>query len=221
MSHPLRLLLLDDNEDHLLLMRRSVRRLPELTAELVCCGTLEEARAALAAGGIDVAVLDYNVGLETSAALVRDLADRPGAPPVILVTSEGDAYLAAELTRLGVHRYLDKKDLGTARLSEAIASAVRSSADAAERDRGRADAQRRLDTLTPREREVAGLVAEGLLSKQIAGRLGCSPGTVNLHRTRIMHKTRAGSIADLVRMVLLAGGELGGNMGAGAGAAGG
>jgi len=57
----------------------------------------------------------------------------------------------------------------------------------------------RFDTLTPRERDVLRLVIQGRLNKQIAGDLGISEKTVKFHRGRVMEKTQAGSVAELVR----------------------
>jgi RNA polymerase sigma factor (sigma-70 family) len=58
----------------------------------------------------------------------------------------------------------------------------------------------RSETLTPREREVMRLVVAGLLNKQIASELGISEKTVNVHRSQVMQKMRADSLAELVRM---------------------
>ena len=58
----------------------------------------------------------------------------------------------------------------------------------------------RFDSLTPREREVLGLVVKGLLNKQIAFELGAAEKTIKIHRGRVMRKMRADSLADLVRM---------------------
>jgi FixJ family two-component response regulator len=55
-------------------------------------------------------------------------------------------------------------------------------------------------TLTPREREVMGMVTAGLLNKQIAGELKLSEVTVKMHRRNLMEKMQAGSLAELVRM---------------------
>jgi FixJ family two-component response regulator len=57
----------------------------------------------------------------------------------------------------------------------------------------------RLDTLTPREREVFGLVASGMLNKQVAFDLGTAEKTIKVHRARVMEKMGAQSLADLVR----------------------
>jgi DNA-binding CsgD family transcriptional regulator len=57
-----------------------------------------------------------------------------------------------------------------------------------------------LRSLTPREREVLGLVAEGLTSEQIAGRLGIATRTVNVHRGALLDKMQARSTIDLLRL---------------------
>src|SRR5438093_672110 len=70
----------------------------------------------------------------------------------------------------------------------------------ARRDRAEvANLGARFDMLTPRERDVLRLVIQGRLNKQIAGDLGISEKTVKFHRGRVMEKTQAGSVAELVR----------------------
>jgi FixJ family two-component response regulator len=63
-----------------------------------------------------------------------------------------------------------------------------------------AELSEKLGTLTPREREVLGLVVKGLLNKQIAAELGAAEKTIKVHRGRVMRKMRADSLAHLVQM---------------------
>jgi two-component system response regulator FixJ len=68
-----------------------------------------------------------------------------------------------------------------------------------------ADANERLNRLTPREREVLLLVTNGHLNKQVAHELGVSPRTIENHRLRLMEKVGARTLAQLVRITILAG----------------
>ena len=92
------------------------------------------------------------------------------------------------------------KPLNPDQLLAAVDAAIQ--LDAARR-RARADLgmlDQRLARLTPRERQVMGLVATGMLNKQIAGRLGTCERTIKAHRARVMQKMQAGSVAELVSM---------------------
>jgi FixJ family two-component response regulator len=78
---------------------------------------------------------------------------------------------------------------------------------AIERDRKRREGQKtlselrvRFESLTPREREVIGLVTAGMMNKQVAGEMGVTEITVKIHRGHIMRKMQTRSLADLVRM---------------------
>jgi FixJ family two-component response regulator len=85
-------------------------------------------------------------------------------------------------------------------LQQAIARAIEEDRYTQEYQHRRAVLAWRLQTLTPRERQVMALIVTGLLNKQIAGALGTSEKTVKIHRARVMQKMRAMSVAELVRM---------------------
>jgi two-component system response regulator FixJ len=89
------------------------------------------------------------------------------------------------------------------RLLESIRLAIARAAPPAEA--GAPDARARFASLTPRETEVMRQMVIGLPNKLIARRLGVSPRTIEIHRGRVMQKTRADSLSHLVRMAIRAG----------------
>ena len=129
----------------------------------------------------------------------QSLADSEMHVPVILITGHGDIPMSVRGMKAGAVSFLAKPfDEG------ALLAAVK---EAIERDKLRrsavsqdADMRAHFDALTPREREVMGLVTAGLMNKQVAGRLGLSEITVKIHRGNLMRKMAAQSLADLVRM---------------------
>jgi two-component system, LuxR family, response regulator FixJ len=121
--------------------------------------------------------------------------------PVIFITGHGDIPMAVEAMQQGAFDFL-QKPFRDQDLIDRIQHALEK--DRANRDqltqRGRLD--ERLATLTPREREVLDLVVSGKPNKIIAGDLGLSQRTVEIHRAHVMEKMGASSLAQLVRMTL-------------------
>jgi FixJ family two-component response regulator len=120
-------------------------------------------------------------------------------PPIVFLTGHGDISSSVRAIKDGAVDFLTKP-FTERDLVEAIQSAV-------ERDRAvrqeRAELEtlrERLASLTPREREVLPLVVSGLLNKQAAAELGISEVTLQIHRSKIMQKMEAASLADLVRI---------------------
>ena len=85
-------------------------------------------------------------------------------------------------------------------LLDAVATAIQHDRARREHENTVADLKIHFASLTPREREIMALVASGLMSKQIAPRIELSEITVKVHRSHIMKKMGARSVADLVRM---------------------
>jgi len=135
---------------------------------------------------------------------LQDELNRRGAIiPVIFITGHGDVPMAVEAMQHGAVDFLQKpfsdKDLSD-RVQRALAADLRNRAQLGEKDQIRA----RIAMLTPRERQVLALVTLGKANKAIAGDLGVSQRTVEIHRAHLMEKMGAASLAHLVRMTMIA-----------------
>jgi two-component system, LuxR family, response regulator FixJ len=124
--------------------------------------------------------------------------------PVIMMTGHGDVALAVRAMKAGAIDFVEKPFSEEAIL-ESIGLASSRSRSAGLESRATTVAMARLAPLSSREREVMeGLIA-GQPNKMIAFELGLSPRTVEVHRSRIMDKTQARSVPELVRLALAAG----------------
>jgi len=133
--------------------------------------------------------------------LQRVLKQRSIDLPVIFITGHGDVSMSVRAIKDGAVDFLEKPFPEAAlldRVHEAIARDARRRGQAVER----AAALARFGQLTPREREVMGLVVSGLSNKAIANALGVSARTVETHRARVMEKMGAGSVPELVSAAL-------------------
>jgi FixJ family two-component response regulator len=142
---------------------------------------------------LDVELPDSN-GLELQGRIAN-----AGHPPIVFTTGNGDIPSSVRAIKAGAVDFLTKPFDEPALLAAIDAAIVRDH----EIRRERAELHRlqeRLSCLTPRERQVLPLVVSGFLNKQSAAQLGISETTLQMHRTRIMHKMAAESFAALVRM---------------------
>jgi FixJ family two-component response regulator len=190
----------DDDEA----VRSSLRLLlKSLGIPAVTHGSASEFLAAYDAEQPGCIILDVRMpgmsGLE-----LQDELNRLGAIiPVIFITGHGDVPMAVEAMQHGAVDFLQKpfsdKDL-TDRIQRAIAADNRNRMLLGQKDRVRAH----LAALTRREMQVLQLVTLGKSNKVIAGDLGVSQRTVEIHRAHLMEKMGATSLAHLVRMTMIA-----------------
>ncbi len=119
--------------------------------------------------------------------------------PIIFITGLGDVPTSVRAMKSGAVDFLTKP-VGESELLGAVDRALAHDADTRQALAELQELERRLAGLTQREREVFALVVTGLLNKQIAARLGPSVKTVKVHRSRVMEKMQARSLAQLVVM---------------------
>ena len=151
-------------------------------------------------------VLDVRMPGMSGLELQHELNIRGAMIPVIFITGHGDVPMAVQAMQHGAFDFLQKpfrdQDLIDC-IQRALATDQKNRLALKERDRVR----RRLDSLTPREHEVLALMIRGKPNKLIASDLGLSQRTVETHRARVMGKSEASSLAQLVRMVMDVGGS--------------
>jgi len=142
-------------------------------------------------GPWDFAFVDLKMPGLSGFDVLRALSDRNTQFPVVMISAHGDVQAAVQAMRLGASGFVEKP-FTPETLEQAIAEAL---AGASPGD-GRAAL---LERLTPRERDVAVLLDEGLSNKEVAAQLGCSPRTIEIHRARVFEKLDVRNVAGLVR----------------------
>ncbi len=123
--------------------------------------------------------------------------------PVIILADSADVPMVLRAIKMGAYDFIEKPVSGS-ELLEKIRSAVHHDARVRRLGVMREEARRRMSRLTGRETEVMNLVVGGHSNKGVAQELGISQKTVEQHRAQVMRKMRVRSLAELVRLVLVA-----------------
>jgi two-component system, LuxR family, response regulator FixJ len=146
-------------------------------------------------------VLDVRMPGMSGLELQQHLNLRGAMIPVIFITGHGDIPMAVEAMQHGAFDFLPKP-FRDQDLIDRVQRALQHDGDNRGKTHHKDVIRARFDSLTPREREVLELVTQGKANKVMAGDLGVSQRTVEIHRARVMEKMEARSLAELVKMML-------------------
>ena len=144
-------------------------------------------------------VLDVRLPDLSGLDLQREMVGRGIHVPIVFITGHGDIPMSVQAMKAGAVEFLTKP-FRDQDLLDAVRSGLHRDRQARIERAELAALRDSLAHLTKREREVMSLVVAGLLNKQIALRLGTSEKTIKIHRSHVMQKMHAESLADLVRM---------------------
>ncbi|MEG3144701.1 response regulator transcription factor [Sphingomonas sp. RT2P30] len=170
----------------------------------VLFGSVQEFLAAPLPEGPRCLVLDVRLPGRSGLDLQAELAGRDVPPPIIFLTGHGDIPMSVRAIKAGAVEFL-VKPFRDQDLLDAIQIAIDRDREQRANQMAESELRARYEALTPRAREVMGMVASGLLNKQIAGKLNLSEVTVKVHRGQAMRKMGARSVAEIVRMADLLG----------------
>ena len=181
-------------------VRRAIKRLVEsvgLQVELF--GSAQEFLRSKRPNAPSCLVLDVRLPGISGLDFQRELADANIHIPIIFITAHGDIPMTVRAMKAGAVEFLTKP-FRDQDLLDAVHVALERDRARRQREAEIAVLRDRFESLTPREREVLPWVVSGLLSKQIADAIGATEATVKAHRSQLMRKMDANSVADLVRM---------------------
>lgn len=149
-------------------------------------------------------ILDIRLDGENGLDLQAEIAKRGGTLPVIIVSAYGTVNSAVHAMKAGAIEFLEKPVEGR-QLIEHVRRAIDLDVSAHQTAAQRDDVMARLAGLTAREREVLRCMLAGKPPRAIAAELGISAKTVDVHRSHVMHKMRAGSMVELTQIASVAG----------------
>ena len=143
-------------------------------------------------------VLDVRLPELSGLDLQAELARAGVAIPIIFITGHGNVPISVRAMKAGAADFMEKP-VDDQQLLDAVHRALERDRRVRQEQAEVAELRRRLESLTPREREVLAHVVAGRLNKQIAAELGTSEKTVKVHRARVMEKMKVSSLPELVR----------------------
>jgi len=151
-----------------------------------------------------VLVLDLQMKGMSGLELQAELKSRGVSLPVIFITGHGNVEHSVQALKQGASDFIEKPFENEV-LLESIESALQNERSRRERRFVKLALTDKFERLTPREREVLKYLVNGTSNKTLAEVLGVSSRTIEVHRSRIMSKMAASSLAELVRMAIMLG----------------
>jgi FixJ family two-component response regulator len=189
-------LVVDDDPD----VRASVGRLlRSLGIDVQLFASISDFLSSDPADGPTCLVLDVRLPGQSGLDLQRELAAANRELPIIFITGHGDIPMSVQAMKGGAIEFLTKP-FRDQDLLDAIQLGLARDRTRRENEKDLGSLRERFASLSPREREIVIEVARGRLSKQIAHDIGIAEATVKVHRSRAMHKMKAGSLPELGRM---------------------
>lgn len=181
-------------------VRRSIKRLiGSVGLQVELFGSAQEFLLSKRPDAPSCLVLDIRLPGISGLDFQHELAEANIHIPIIFITAHGDIPMTVRAMKAGAVEFLTKP-FREQDLLDAIQLALKRDRARRQGDAEIAVLRERFESLTPREREVLPWVVSGLLSKQIADAIGTSEASVKVHRSQLMRKMAADSVADLVRM---------------------
>jgi FixJ family two-component response regulator len=166
-----------------------------------CFASAEDFLATWQPGWSGCLILDLRMSGMDGLALQKELAKRGGRLPVLILTAHGTLEAARQAFRSGAVDFFEKPVDG-----EVIVAAVQEAFLRSEKEQVQSVAQRRaremIALLSEREGQVLDMLAQGMAAREIGAALGISPRTVEVYKARLMEKTGARKLPDLVRLVM-------------------
>jgi FixJ family two-component response regulator len=187
-------------------MRSSLRWLIESVGLVVhTCASAQEFLQTYHVGDPGCLVLDIRMPGMSGLDLQAELTERQIHIPVLIITGYAEVPLAVRAMKAGAFDFIEKP-FSDQTLLDRIRAALAQDAVTRRQRITRQEVQARLRLLTGRERDVLEGVVTGKSNKQIAATIGLSPKTVEVHRSHVMEKIKADSLAELIRLWMLANG---------------